>query len=263
MESAAWRDSPTRARRLRERVRWSVDQSSQKINFVNRASVTMGGSEAKIPVTIANELDGGTTPESRAAHRATVRVRVTAPDSNSISVGKYAQVKQVEPGGKVTVYVPVTARAVAVTRLRLELQSVDGKPINPPVSMKVQVTNIGETASWVTGGALGVLVIAAAVRFLRRRSRGVGGDTPPDGADASTTRADPGPGGGEGTGGGAEDDRSVPNAVKVASGADVFPATPATATGPIGRVGREDDDTPDDPRATSPGEPGMSSRKRP
>lgn len=237
MESAAWRDSPTRARRLRERVRWSVDQSSRKINFVNRASVTMGGSEAKIPVTIANELDAGATPESRAAHTATVRVRVTAPDSNSISVGKYAQVKQIDPGSKVTVYVPVTARAVAVTRLRLELQAADGKPINPPVSMKVQVTNIGETASWVTGAALGVLVIAAAVRFLRRRSRG--DDTPPDGADASTTRADPGPGSGD-------DDRGVPDAVKVASSADVFPAD-------------RDDATPDDPGPSAPGEPGMSS----
>lgn len=237
MESAAWRDSPTRARRLREQVRWSVDQSSRKINFVNRASVTMGGSEAKIPVTIANELDAGATPESRAAHTATVRVRVTAPDSNSISVGKYAQVKQIGPGSKVTVYVPVTARAVAVTRLRLELQAADGKPINPPLSMKVQVTNIGETASWVTGAALGVLVIAAAVRFLRRRSRG--DNTPPDGADASTTRADPGPGSGD-------DDRGVPDAVKVASSADVFPA-------------RRDDATPDDPGPSAPGEPGMTS----
>lgn len=238
MESAAWRDSPTRARRLRERVRWSVDQSSRKINFVNRASVTMGGSEAKIPVTIANELDAGTTAQSRAARTATVRVRVTAPDSNSISVGKYAQVKQIGPGSKVTVYVPVTARAVAVTRLRLELQAADGKPINPPVSMKVQVTTIGETASWVTGAALGVLVIAAAVRFLRRRSNG--DDTPPDGADASTTRADPGPGSGG-------DDRSVPDAVKVASSADVFPAD------------RDDDGPSDDPGPSAPGEPGMSS----
>lgn len=239
MESAAWRDSPTRARRARERVRWSVDQSSGKINFVNRASVTMGGSEAKIPVTIANELDAGATAESRAAHTATVRVRVTAPDSNSISIGKYDQVKKIGPGSKVTVYVPVTARAVAVTRLRLELQAADGKPINPPVSMKVQVTNIGETASWVTGAALGVLVIAAAVRFLRRRSRG-DGDTPPDDADASTTRADPGPGSGD-------DDRGVPDAVKVASSADVFPAD------------RDDDGTPDDPGPSAPGEPGMSS----
>lgn len=224
MESSAWRASPTRARRLRERVRWSVDQSNEKVSFVNRASVTMGGSEAKIPVTIANELDTGDGSQAaREANTATVKVSVSAPDSNSISVGRYDHTAKVGPGGKVTVYVPVTARAVTVTNLRVALLAPDGKPINPPATMKVQVTNIGETASWVTGAALGVLVIAAAFRFLRRRSRG-GADLdapPPDGADASTSREDPGPVGD------GEEDRSVPDAVKVASSADVFSSTPA------------------------------------
>jgi len=243
MESSAWRSSPTRARRLRERVRWSVDRSSLKVNFVNRASVTMGGSEAKIPVTIANELDAGDgSPATREARTATVRVNVSAPDSNSISVGAYDHTRQIGPGGKVTVYVPVTARAVTVTRLRLALLAPDGKPINPPTTMKVQVTNIGETASWVTGAALGVLVIAAAVRFLRRRSNGDGELTPPDGADASTTRADPGPD---------IEDRSVPDAVKVASSADVFP--------PSAPADRVDGGAPEDPGPSTPGEPGMSS----
>lgn len=234
MESSAWRTSPTRARRLRERVRWAVDQTSGKVNFVNRASVTLGGSEAKIPVTIANNLDAGDgTPQAREERTATVRVRVTAPNSNSISIGSYDQTKEIGPNSKATLYVPVKARAVTVTNLRLELLAPDGKPINPAVAMKVRVTNIGETASWVTGAALGVLVIAAAVRFLRRRARADGGPVTGDPEDARDTN---GP---------------VPGAVKVASGSDVHTSAPPT--------GGEGTDGPDDRSPRTPGSPGMSS----
>ena len=246
MESSAWRTSPTRAKRLRGRVRWAVDRTSGKVNFVNRASVTLGGSEAKIPVTIANNLGAGDgSPEDREANTAKVRVRVTAPDSNSISIGSYDPVKRVGPNSKATLYVPVKARAVTVTNLRLELLAPDGKPINPPVAMKVRVTNIGETASWVTGAALGVLVIAAAVRFLRRRSRAGGSDgdsgppAPPDGPTTS------------GTGDTKSEKGSVPNAVKVASGSDVHASAPATRG--------DDADHPDDRSPPTPGSTGMSS----
>ncbi|HEY3687962.1 MAG TPA: DUF6049 family protein [Streptosporangiaceae bacterium] len=241
MESSAWRSSPTRARRLRERVHWSVDQTSQKVNFVNRASVTLGGSEAQIPVTIANDLDAGDgSAEAHEANTATVRVNVTAPESTSISIGSYNHTIHVGPQSKYTVHVPVTARAVTVTKLRLELATADGKPINPPVEMKIQATNIGQTASWITGAALAVLVIAAVVRILRRRSR-----TRDDGGKPATSEpAASGP------------DGSVPNAVKVASSSDAPKPDPADPADPAGPA---DGAHPDDHRPSTPGEPGMSS----
>lgn len=232
MESSAWRSSPTRARRVRERVRWSVDQTSQKVNFVNRASVTLGGSEAQIPVTIANDLDAGDgSAEAHEAKTATVRVNVTAPGSTSISIGAYDHTVHVGPQSRYTIHVPVSARAVTVTKLRLELLTADGKPINPPVEMKIQATNIGQTASWITGAGLAVLVIAAVVRILRRRSR-----APDDGDQPATS--EPAPGGPDG---------SVPYAVKVASSSDLPASPPADA------------DDPDEPRPSTPGDPGMSS----
>lgn len=261
MESSAWRGSPTRARRLRERVRWAVDRTSRKVDFVNRASVTMGGSEAKIPVTIANDLGyGDGSPQSREANTAKVRVRVTAPDSNGISIGSYDQVRRVGPNSKATLYVPVTARAVTVTNLRLELLAPDGQPINPPVAMKVRVTNIGETASWVTGAALAVLVIAAAVRFLRRRSRADGEPGDDSGTDSGTSAPADGPAatGTDDTAATGTDDTTgthdakgpVPGAVKVASGSDVHASAPST---------HDDADATDDRSESTPEGTGMSS----
>jgi len=188
-ESSAWRNEATQARRVRSRVRSSVNQTINKVRFVNNASVTLSGSQAKIPVTITNDLDDGDGgAEARAANTVTIRVNVRAPNSNSLSIGHYTTTRRIAPKSKTTVYVPVTARAIGVNNLELTLFSPKGEPVADPVSMKIRVTNIGETASWITGGALGVAVIATAVQMLRRRRRAArsAGETEADTMEAGT-----------------------------------------------------------------------------
>lgn len=189
LESSAWRDRQEAGFHTRNRVKHAITKQTGQIHFINRASITLSGSKADIPIVIAND---------NTDRAATVRVVVRAPKNHQLSIGSYREQQTIGPGQKIKFKVPVQARAVGVSELSLKIETVQGKTIGMPVPLKIRVTDLGSTATWITAVAVGVIVLAIAWRALRRRSSGPpeGDGTdhePPDGDTEASAEAAGGP----------------------------------------------------------------------
>ncbi|MBV9293057.1 MAG: hypothetical protein JO222_11460 [Frankiales bacterium] len=158
--SSAWQAQPAAADALRRSFSRTVENTRDMVRIASRASsVTLTSHSGTVPVTVLNDLDrpvtvvvrigatphlvvrGGDTPRRIPAHtRVPVDVRATAQTSGTFPL-------------TVTLFTP-THPAV-----RYSLK---------PVTILVRSTAYGTTALLITGGATAMLLIAVAVRLVRR-----------------------------------------------------------------------------------------------
>jgi hypothetical protein len=99
----------------------------------------------------------------------------------------------VPPGQQDIVKISVAATTVGSTALRLRLLTPQGAPFSAAATVTIQATHYGTLALVIMAAALGVLVLTAVTRGLRRRGSGGGGggarrqddgeDGPGDGGD--------------------------------------------------------------------------------
>ncbi|WP_298992001.1 DUF6049 family protein [uncultured Pseudokineococcus sp.] len=171
------------------------------VQLLQGGTVTVVGSQASVPVTVANDL-GQDVRVVVAAASSSPRVRVRQDVATTVAAASRTQV-----------LVPVEAVGGGDARLLLQLRSPDGGVLGPQVAVPVRVRL--EWAEWGTAGvaALGGLVLLAglvrSVRRVRRRPPGEGprssepvvaaGAGPPPGATAEP-RAAAGPPAGPGAG---------------------------------------------------------------
>ncbi len=178
-ESSGWRGGGTAGRRgmeLINRAAGYIAAQERKVRIISSAQVTLGGSSGTVPVSIANGL----------GQRVELRLQASVPGTGRLTIGSYQAEVVVGPRQTVTVRLPIHASAIGATTMHLRLLSKDGIPLpGQPVPLNVQATRLGTMALLIIGAALGVFVLASAVRAVRRGFR----DGRP-GADAGQERAD-------------------------------------------------------------------------
>ncbi len=159
------------------RVAAYFSAASRKVEIINSARVTLGGSSGKVPVSIANGL-----PEA-----IQVRLQATGPPDGRLTVTGNQGLITIGAGATQTVKLSVRSDAVGDTSIQLRLLGADGVPLpGGPVSLGVQSTQFGTTLLVIIFAALGVLVLTAVARAIRR---GLRDDEP---AAASQTSDQPG-----------------------------------------------------------------------
>lgn len=163
-ESSAWRSRPAQGAQLRRLVRSQLARKRAQVRIVTRGPLPLASNEGTLPVTVANGL---------AEHTVVVGLELRPRNRARLEVGDVPRQIRIQPGGKVTVEVPVKVATSGVTDLRAQLHTAQGRDYGEPVRLKIRATGYGTAALAVTGGAFGVLVLAIATRFLRRlRARG-------------------------------------------------------------------------------------------
>ncbi|HEY1916858.1 MAG TPA: DUF6049 family protein [Streptosporangiaceae bacterium] len=166
LESSALRGSTQVAARqdLMKRVLSYLADQARRVTIIDSGRYTLGGSSGRIPVTVANSLDR------------TVRVRLstTVPADGRLSILPFDNLVTIAPGKTSTIQLHVHANTVGATQVVVSLVSVDGHPLpGSSVRLSLQATRFGTLALVIMSVALGVFVLTAAARAIRR-SRGDG-----------------------------------------------------------------------------------------
>jgi hypothetical protein len=237
VESSAWSTRPggrRTARQLLRGVAAYVAAQQQQVGIVDPLRVTLGGKSGEVPVSISNHL----------GQAVSVRLRVT-PSGSGVVIGKFASPVTVAKGTQRTIKIPVRVAAAGSTTLTLSLTTPDGRVLRGSTArLTVAATHFGTMAIVIICIALGVYVIAAAARAIRRGGRG--------GADEDAgLDEDAGPDGDAGLDG--DQDRAAEPAEPGPTGPDPAYSEPEADT-----VEREPADEPDaakepDEHASTPG----------
>jgi Family of unknown function (DUF6049) len=125
---------------------------------VQPGSYTFGSKSGKIPLTISNGVNQTVIVVLRLEPRQP-RIRLDPPPK-TISIA---------PGRKVQVPIDATAVAGGDVIIDATLYTRGGTELpNGPVPISIRITQFGTVALFITGGAAGVLFLAALVRLFRR-----------------------------------------------------------------------------------------------
>jgi Family of unknown function (DUF6049) len=170
-ESSAWRGSAAAGAAgvtMLDRVTDYLTGAFRKVQIVNSARATLVGSSGTLPVSIVNGL-----PQS-----IQVRLEATVPPDGRLTVTGETPPGLITVGAGQTVTARLSVRSTAIgdTTIGLRLLGKDGKPLpSAPVSLSVQSTQFGSTLLVIIYVALGVFVLTAIARAIRRALR----DDPP------------------------------------------------------------------------------------
>jgi hypothetical protein len=158
--SAAWRQDEPGGQAFIGAVVVQADRSLTAVRVGVPGELTLSGRTGRFPVTIENGL----------GQAVRVGLRFTSANPDRLTVPDVpAQV--IEPGE--TAQLLVRAEAVANGRVEMAVRPVtgDGMEISPPQNFVIVATNF-DTIGWIiVGGAIAVLVAAAAFRLIRRGLR--------------------------------------------------------------------------------------------
>jgi hypothetical protein len=183
-ESSAWRGSAAASKAgaaMLNGVSGYLSGVGRAVQIINSGRATLVGSSGSLPVSIENDL--------KFAIR--VRLQATAPSTSRLTVSGYTPkgLRTIGAGQVETVRVSVRSGAVGSTTMELRLYGKDGRPLpGDPVGLIVQSIQFGSTLLIIIFAALGVLVLTAIARAIRRSLRdapGTPGDGGPGNAPAS------------------------------------------------------------------------------
>ncbi|GAA3762099.1 hypothetical protein HDA32_005783 [Spinactinospora alkalitolerans] len=163
LESAWWRGEEETAAQLRTRVAASVRETKSQVRVMSGEPVTLASKNGTLGILVANDLSD---------HPVTVHLSIFSENSERLSIGRFDNSMEIGPGGKTTVYVPLSAKINGRTVLHMSLHNADGEPISSEeVTTPVNVTGLGTSALLISGAAALVLIVALAPRALRRWAR--------------------------------------------------------------------------------------------
>lgn len=158
-ESSAWRgDGATAGKQALGRLSAYLSTAETDIKIIPGPKVTLAGVSGDVPVSVFN------------SGQQAVQVRVIAsPASNRLSVGKFKSLVTIGSNATNTVRLPISSTALGSTIVQLQLVTKNGSPLAwTSESLSVQSTRYGRALLVLIGAALGVLVFASAVRWIRQ-----------------------------------------------------------------------------------------------
>jgi Family of unknown function (DUF6049) len=160
-ESSAWRGRPESGVALLAQSAQALSEVEGGVRLVAGQDVILGGHEGTFGVSIANDLpDQAVEVALRVTPRNSAALRVKQPDPVTIQPGRTTQVT-----------VAAAASANGLVDVDLQLVTPSGQPFGSPVPIQIRATEYGTLAAFITGAAMAVLFLAAAVRLTRRALR--------------------------------------------------------------------------------------------
>jgi len=156
--SSSWRGHRADAASYRSEVAAQLAATMHKVRIAspNGSFVTLTSHSGTVPVTVANELD---TPVS-------VIVAISSQHLKLSGQGRKAQI--IPAHRQIAVDVRATARTSGVFPLTVRLLTRSGAAYDDPEQLFVRSTAYGTVAILITAGATGALLIAVAIRLIRR-----------------------------------------------------------------------------------------------
>jgi hypothetical protein len=154
LESTWWRSRQARVNRMaRERAYLAELRDAVRIQPGN---FTFSSRTGRIPLTVANELTQDV--------RVLIRLR---PQTPRLRIGDL-RTQVIGAQTKVQIEVPATAVAGGPVVVDASLRTVNGTAYGQPVQLRINITQYGTVALYITVVAAAVLFVAAGFRVVRR-----------------------------------------------------------------------------------------------
>jgi hypothetical protein len=157
-----------------------LEDQRNDIVIVADSRVTLGGLKGNVPVVIGNRLGYPVEVQLQAIP--------VQPAGGAVTVRQHpVGLVRVPPYSQVSTTLNVHATTVGSTTITLRVLDRTGHPIPgaTTVRMNVQATQFGTFAMIILAAALGIFVLASAVRGMRRGRPGSGGSPEPEAAESS------------------------------------------------------------------------------
>jgi hypothetical protein len=175
-ESAAWRIDRQTGTALLDAVRTDLDGDIDKVRILSRGTVTLSGTEGRIPVTIENDLDQAVV----------VEVRITTRTPGRLVIDQPGEVR-IEKNRRLSLEISARSLSGGTVPVEVQLFTRSGAPYGEAVDINVRSTAYSRLGLAVVGAALAALVILVIARLTRRARaarRDDTGDAGDDGEDA-------------------------------------------------------------------------------
>jgi hypothetical protein len=160
VQSAAWRGGGSAEEQGSDQAQQSAQYLSgqaSRLTVIGPDRITLAGLKGAVPVSIYNRLGYP------------VKVMLQAVPSSGLTVKTPPSLMVIPPGQQVIKKVEVAAATVGPAKLRLRLLTPEGVPFPSGTTVILQATHYGTLALVIIGAALGVFVLTAVTRAVRRR----------------------------------------------------------------------------------------------
>lgn len=157
--SAAWRSSPEVGQQILTSTRDDVQSLQEQVRIVSAGTITLAQDQARIPVTIANDL----------AEPVRVRLHLEAQPASRLQTPPQSDVLTVAAGRKLSVEVPATVVGGGELPVNVQLETPDLAELGDPVTLTLRTTAYAQAAGRIVGLAFIALVVGLGVNFVRRR----------------------------------------------------------------------------------------------
>lgn len=155
--STAWRADPLAAEASQGATLDRLSSQRSRVRIVSQGG-TLGDDSGSFPVTIRNQLDQAVR----------VRLGVTSTDPLRLRVDGPREIIRIAPDGSWSGEVALDAATSGQLSFDAQLLTPRGAAYSDPVTVAVDVRGFGQITFVVFGAAVALLVLAAAIRIVRR-----------------------------------------------------------------------------------------------
>ncbi|MER7703432.1 DUF6049 family protein [Kitasatospora sp. NPDC097605] len=192
--STEWRNRAAEGGVYRDGVQSYLDELTRAVKVPPKRVITFAGDTGVLQVSVRNDLTQTVT---------NLKLVLSPSQPNRLRVELPSEELVLPASQSVTLRFPAEAKNNGTVNMTAQLYTTgpDPKPYGAPVVFRVEVTSVTNGVLYVFGGGL-VLLLLAALRFLRQRKRRVAHDDEGDAPLAPADGPEEGPDGGDGPDGG-------------------------------------------------------------
>ena len=152
-------DKKTKAH-LNVQTKLFLDQLNDAVRIMSAGSVIFPNENAKVPITVRNDLSVPVEIHIETSGLPAVRV---IPGS--------VEDMQIAPGRRKSIEIPTRLIGTDTAYLQLQIADTNGKPIGKPIYIQLSSSAYAQAAAWVIGAAFALLMLFA-IRNTLKRIRG-------------------------------------------------------------------------------------------
>ena len=154
--TSQWASQPALRLALVRRANRLAAEALTRVTVTGPTFVALSSASGPFPLTVTNGLDVGVT------------VRVNARPGNPALRIEPIEPLQLEPGESFDIHASTSSDSSGVTQVTVRLATISNRAVGPPYAFDVRATRIGVAIWIVIALGSGVVLIAAAVRIIRR-----------------------------------------------------------------------------------------------
>jgi hypothetical protein len=142
---------------LKKQTALFIDQLNDAVRIMSAGSVIFPNENAKVPITVRNDLSVPIKIHIETSGLPAVRV-----------IPGEVEDMQIAPGRRKSIEIPTRLIGTDTAYLQLQISDTNGKHIGKPIFIQLSSSAYAQAAAWVIGAAFALLLVFAIRNTLKR-----------------------------------------------------------------------------------------------